>query len=145
MSLLNTIMSKKIIYYIENNKDFDYKELAQIKPNYNNGVLIKTICCYGNLDMLKIFFDYKKFSPQVIQEIVTITAIYKKYDMFKYLLANITDLYNYRFNDAVIFCLVEGNERALKILIPLSNINHIENHIYELIKKNNNTKYLELF
>lgn len=141
----NHILSKYLMYSIQNNIVFNYDDLKKARKNFHEGVLLKTICFYGNLDMLKIFFEYNKFSRKVIYDAVTITATYDKIDLLKYLLANIPDIYSYSFDDAIKFCLVEGIEQALKLLIPLSDIDFLETKVYNLIKKNNNERLLSLF
>ena len=99
----------------------------------------------GYTKIVKNILEYKKFSFDIMYELVVYSASKNHPETLKIILKNIDNVFMYNFNEALTYSLVCGNEKCIKILIPLSNLNYLDKKSYEIMVKNGNEESLRFF
>lgn len=123
--------------------DIDLKAFMENDSDIEN--TLKYSAFNGYTKIVKNILEYKKFSFDIMYELVVYAAGKNHPETLKIILKNIDNVFMYNFNEALTYSLVCGNEKCIKILIPLSNLNYLDKKSYEIMVKNGNEESLRFF
>lgn len=123
--------------------DIDLKAFMENDSGIEN--TLKYSAFNGYTKIVKNILEYKKFSFDIMYELVVYAAGKNHPETLKIILKNIDNVFMYNFNEALTYSLVCGNEKCIKILIPLSNLNYLDKKSYEIMVKNGNEESLRFF
>lgn len=123
--------------------DIDLKAFMENDSDIEN--TLKYSAFNGYTKIVKNILEYKKFSFDIMYELVVYGAGKNHSETLKIILKNIDNVFMYNFNEALTYSLVCGNEKCIKILIPLSNLNYLDKKSYEIMVKNGNEESLRFF
>ena len=123
--------------------DIDLKAFMENDSDIEN--TLKYSAFNGYTKIVKNILEYKKFSFDIMYELVAYAAGKNHPETLKIILKNIDNVFMYNFNEALTYSLVCGNEKCIKILIPLSNLNYLDKKSYEIMVKNGNEESLRFF
>jgi hypothetical protein len=123
--------------------DIDFKAFMENDSDIKN--TLKYSAFNGETKIVKNILEYKKFSFDIMYDLVVYSASKNHHETLKIILKNINNVFMYNFNEALIYSLVCGNEKCIKILIPLSNLDYLDEKSYEAMKKNGTENCLRFF
>ena len=123
--------------------DIDLKAFMENDSDIEN--TLKYSAFNGYTKIVKNILEYKKFSFDIMYELVVYSAGKNHPETLKIILKNIDNVFMYNFNEALTYSLVCGNEKCIKILIPLSDLNYLDKKSYEIMVKNGNEESLRFF
>ena len=123
--------------------DIDLKDFMENDSDIEN--TLKYSAFNGYTKIVKNILEYKKFSFDIMYELVVYSAGKNHPETLKIILKNIDNVFMYNFNEALTYSLVCGNEKCIKILIPLSDLNYLDKKSYEIMVKNGNEESLRFF
>jgi hypothetical protein len=125
--------------------DIDLKAFMENDSEIEIENTLKYSAFNGYTKIVKNILEYKKFSFDIMYDLVVYSAGKNHPETLKVILKNIDDLYKYNFNEALTYSLVCGNERCIKILIPISDLDYLDKKSYEAMKKNGTENCLRFF